>query len=142
MAATTPFTFVRFALRWTVSAFLLFGTYNPSGTSYYHWLVNRDGTYLSLKIMVGLFLVWAYLALLPIVWGSMGPVGIGVTVAILATGGLVLWDYGLLEHIDPTFYPYAALASLATVLALGLTWGHVSIQVWHLKLVRKIAPKL
>lgn len=142
MAATTPFTGLRFASRWTLSAFLVFSTYNPSGHSYYHWVMDGDEGFLSVKIFVGAILMWAYLSVLPIVWGAMGPVGIGVTAAVMAMGGLVLWDYGLLDDLSPSFYPYAAIGGIATVIAVGVTWGHVNLQVWHLKLVRKIAPKL
>ncbi len=141
MAHLPPMTFVRFSTRLGVSAALCYGTYNPSGTSYIHWLLEPGGGYLSLKVMVGLFLVWTFMGLVPIIWTSMGPVGIGAAVALMATGGLVLWDYGLLDHIDPSFYPYALIGAVATILAVALTWGHISLQFWHLKLVRKITAK-
>jgi len=141
MAAGPPFTVVRFGARWCFSAFLLFATYNPTGYSYYDWVTGSDDSYLSVKVVVGLWLLWTYTALLPIVWHAIGPVGIGAMAALLASSGLVLWDYGFLDYITPSFYPYAIIGGMATIIAMGLTWGHVNLQVWHLKLVRKIAPK-
>ena len=141
MALGPPFTIKRFLTRLGVSAFLVFSTYNPSGNSYYHWATADNGDYLSLKIMTGLLLLWMYLALFPIVWTSMGPIGLGMTLALFASSTLVLWDYGLLDHVRPSFYPYAVIFGLATIIAIGLAWGHINLQVWHLKLVRKIAPK-
>ena len=141
MALGPPFTFVRFGTRLGFAAFLLFSTYNPSGHSYYHWLTADNGDFLSIKMMVGLLLTWMYFSLVPIIWTAMGPIGLGMTIAWMTASGLVLWDYGFLDQVRPSFYPYAVIGSIAFIIALGLTWGHINLQLWHLKLVRKIAPK-
>lgn len=141
MAMGPPFTFGRFTTRWGFSAVLFYATYNPSGHSYFHWITTGDEGSVPLKLTAGLILLWIYLSVLPIIWASMGPVGLGMAVALCSTFGLVLWDYGLLNHVSPTYYPYALIATFATILAVGLSWGHINLQVWHLKLVRKIAPK-
>ncbi len=141
MALGPPFTFVRFSVRWAFTTFILMATYNPSGYSYSHWITSDDGSYLSVKFAVGLYLAWWYLALIPILWTSLGPIGIGMMVALLSAFGLVCWDYGLLDHVTPSLYPYSVIVSAGLILALALSWGHINLQVWHLKLVRKIAPK-
>ena len=141
MALGPPMTVGRFATRWGFSAFLFFSTYNPSGHSYYHWVVEGTDGNLPLKLTVGFVLLWVYLSILPIIWTSMGPIGLGMAAALLSASGLVAWDYGLLDNVSPSFFPYALISSFATIVAVGLTWGHLNLQLWHLKLVRKIAPK-
>lgn len=141
MALGPPMTVGRFATRWGFSAFLLFSTYNPSGHSYYHWVVQGDGGDVPLKLTAGLFLLWTYASVFPIVWTSMGPIGLGMSAALMSAFSLVAWDYGLLDQVSPSFFPYALIGSFATIIAVGLTWGHLNLQLWHLKLVRKIAPK-
>lgn len=141
MAHIRPFTVKRFATRWLLSFFLLCATYNPSGYSFIDWATTNDGAYLSLKITVGIILVGTYVALWPIVYTSIGPVGIFNTLAWATAFSLVMWDYGLLEYVSPSFYFYGVLATLATVLAVGLAFSHLQIQFWALKCLRKIAPK-
>jgi len=141
MAAGPPFTLVRFGIRWGAAATLLFSTYNPSGVSYYHWVTQGGEGDIALKFMCGAILVWWYMHVLPIVWTSLGPVGIGLTIAILSTGGLVAYDYGLLDRVTPSFYPYVVIMGAATLLAVALSWGHINLQVWYMKLYRKVTPK-
>jgi len=101
----------------------------------------NDGSYLSIKITVGIVLIGAYVALWPIVYTSIGSVGILNTIALITAFSLVMWNYGLLEYVSPSFYFYGILATLATVLAVGLAFSHIQIQFLALKCLRKIAPK-
>lgn len=135
------FTPLRFVVRWLASYFLLASTYNPSGVSYFHWITSRDEDYLSLKIAVGMVLVAAYTALWPILYTTLGPIGMFMTTAIVVSGTLVMWDYGMLDHIRPTFYPYGVLGALATIVAVGLTYSHLTLQIWYIKAYRKVTVK-
>ncbi|MBI1321191.1 MAG: hypothetical protein GC168_19875 [Candidatus Hydrogenedens sp.] len=141
MAKIRPFTWKRFMSRWLFGFFLIASTYNPSGYSYFHWLTSNDGSFLSLKIAVGLVFVWIYVALWPMVYTGIGPVGIFNTIAWSTAFSLVLWDYGLLDYVSPSFYPYGVIATIATVIAIGLAFSHLQLQFWAVKNVRKVAPK-
>ena len=68
----------------------------------------------------------------------MGTLGIGMTIALIAAGNLVLSEY--LPPIDLPWqmYEYGTLLVCATIMAVGLSWGHITLQVFHLKLAHKI----
>ncbi|CAK0775888.1 membrane hypothetical protein [Azospirillaceae bacterium] len=136
-----PLTFIRFLLRWLLSGALVFGTYNPSGYSYYHWLFTNDGNYLSLKVTVGLFIAGIYIALWPIIWGAFGFQGLFAAGGLMGTLSLAAWEAGLLENVRPSFYVYGLLVGVATVVAAGVYWGWIALMLWHVKLYRKIVPK-
>ena len=139
--AVPPFTVGRFTTRWFFSAFMTFGTYNPSGHSYFHWVTTADADRLSLKVCVGVALAWWYIHLWPIMWTTLGPYGLGAAVAILATFSLTMWDFGLMDHIRPSFYVYGLLLGLSTVIAVGLGWSHFQLAGWYMKNYRKVTPK-
>lgn len=50
------------AARWAGAFFLLAAIYNPTGYSYYHWVVTTDLRYWSFKIVAGIIL-FAFFAL-------------------------------------------------------------------------------
>ncbi len=141
MAHFPPFTVGRFTTRWLLAFFVLTATYNPSGISYYHWVTSRNNDYLSLKVMCGILLLTAYGAVWPIIYTSIGPVGIFMSTAFVVTGSLVMWDYGFLEGIRPSFYPYGILSGIAFVTAVGLAFAHLQLQFWHIKSYRKVTVK-
>ena len=124
MAHFPPLTAARFATRWFLAFFVLTATYNPSGYSYYHWVTNKNNDYLSLKIACAIFLLTAYGTVWPIIYTSIGPIGIFMTSAFVITGSLVMWDYGLLEGVRPSFYPYGFLGTVAFITAVGLGFAH------------------
>jgi len=124
-----PFTFNRFLKRWGIAALVIFGTYNPSGHSYFHWVLQPDSGFLSIKVFVGIVIVMMVSTATMIMWFSIGPAGIGSVIAMMATGTLAMWEYGLLDHIQPSFYPYYVLAAASLLYGIGLSWSHVDPQV-------------
>ena len=141
MAHIRPFTVRRFATRWLLAFFLLCATYNPSGYSYIDWITSNDGAFVSLKVTAGILLAGTYVAVWPIIYTSIGPVGIFTTLAWATTFSLVMWDYGVLKYVSPSFALYGIIATLATVVAVGMAFSHIQIQFWALKCLRKVAPK-
>jgi hypothetical protein len=141
MAHFPPFTVGRFTTRWFLAFFVLTATYNPSGYSYYHWVTSRNNDFLSLKVACGILLLSAYGAVWPIIYTSIGPIGIFMSTAFMVTGSLVMWDYGLLDGIRPSFYPYGVLSGIAFVTAVGLAFAHCQLQFWHIKSYRKVTVK-
>ena len=43
-----------FFTRWLMSAALVFGTYNPSGTSYYDWVASSPGWVTPAQVFTGI----------------------------------------------------------------------------------------
>ncbi|MEI8394789.1 MAG: DUF6524 family protein [Rhodospirillaceae bacterium] len=139
--AFPPLTVRRLTTRWFFVFFALAATYNPSGYSYYNWVTGKNNDYLSLKIACGIFLLTFYGAVWPIIYTSIGPIGIFMTSAFLITGSLVMWDYGFLDHITPSFYPWGIMGGMAFVACIGLGFAHWQLQFWHIKSYRKVTVK-
>ena len=141
MAHFPPLTVARFTTRWFLAFFVLAATYNPSGYSYYHWVTSKNDDYLSLKVACGLFLFTFYAVVWPIVYTSIGPIGIFMMSALIVTGSLVMWDWGLLDHVTPSFYPWGVMSGVAFIAAIGLGFAHWQLQFWHIKSYRKVTVK-
>ncbi len=123
--ATRGFTMVSFLWRWVAALCLVFATFNPSGTSFYHWIVETGETDLPVKIFTAVALVIVYIIFLRATWRSIGPVGV---VLALAFFGALIWVmvyYGLLDPEQTTVFTYVGLVLIATVMAIGLSWSHV-----------------
>lgn len=141
MAGLPPITPARFATRWLMSYFLLMSTYNPSGYSFFHWITSSNRDFLSFKILSGMLLLTVYMALWPILYTTLGPLGFLILAAIVGAGWLVAWDFGLLENARASFIPYAFAGSVALVITCGLVWSHFQLQWFYLKQYRKVTPK-
>ena len=119
------FTPLSFVVRWILSMFIVFATYNPTGYSYYHWLTNGPSGDLPLKIFTGLTLLTLYGIYAIAIWRSMGPIGLSASAAALIAMVWTLVDYGLLD-LDNTNSVATVVNSLfATILAFGVSWSHI-----------------
>ena len=118
------FTVSDFIVRLQLSCVLVFGTYNPSGHSYFHWVVDGDTDTLILKIFVGMTLVAAYSLILVVSWLALDAVGLTLLVlAVLALGG-TLWELDLFPA-DPWSVQAVLLGGLAIVFAIGLSFSGI-----------------
>lgn len=103
---------------------VVFGTYNPSGYSYYHWLQVDFGDW-AFKLFVGLLLVVAFYLQLNAMWRSMRLIGsASLTLVILAAGWLAS-DLGLVDLNDPTQLTLGVQIGITTLLGTGLSWSHI-----------------
>ena len=123
------FTSRSFLIRWAAALALVFGTFNPTGWSYYNWMARAVtdpetsiGPWL---VIVGLALIIAYVIYLRATWRSIGPVGVALVTALLGAFVWLAADLGLLDPAAVTPMTWAALAILATVLAVGISWSHI-----------------
>lgn len=104
--------------------FLVFAVYNPSGTSYLHWVLDGFEAFW-LKLATGA----ALLALLLVVWrttrGVLGRGGMLVVLAFcLSTGMAVLGATGLALLARETLVIWL-LVSIAGLFTAGLCYSHV-----------------
>ncbi len=122
------FTGRSFAVRWAVALALVFGAFNPTGYSYYHWLIEGLGPEVDLGpmiVVVGLALLIAYVVYLRATWRSIGPVGALLVLAFLAAVVWLAIDYGLLDPAAVTPMTWVGLLVLSLVLAVGVSWSHI-----------------
>ncbi|MDH3474021.1 MAG: DUF6524 family protein [Rhodospirillales bacterium] len=143
--ARPSFSPASFLLRWLVALVLVFGTFNPTDYSYYHWVFGFGdaegvaegggpaggglGGSLPLKILVGVALAILYVIYLRATWRSIGPIGIALAAALLGALVWLMIDIGLLNLDRPTVMTWVILFILATVLAIGISWSHIRRRV-------------
>lgn len=123
------FTARNFAVRWLVAMALVFGTFNPTGWSYYHWLVEgltaEETSVGPLTVIVGIALLIAYVIYLRATLRSIGPIGAALVAVFLGAIVWLLSDLGLVDLAEFTPLTYVVEIVVATVLAVGISWSHV-----------------
>lgn len=119
------FGFGAWLVRWLGAMFLVLATYNPSGYSFWHWIAATGSENASIKVLAALAMLLVYIIYLRATIRSMGPIGIGLVVAML---GSLVWLLGDFEFIDigqPPVLDVALLTMFATLLSIGISWSHM-----------------
>jgi hypothetical protein len=106
------------------SLFVVFAVYNPSGTSYLHWVAGGFELFWA-KLAVGAFL----LAVLWVLWrttlGVLKPLGVGLMLAIcLGAGATIIGATGNGIFEGNTLLMWL-LVSLAALFTAGLCYSHL-----------------
>lgn len=114
-----------FLLRWLVALVLVFGTFNPSPYSYYHWVLDSQGGQIPLKVLAGVAMVILYVIFLRATLRSIGVVGLALATALMGALIWVLIDFDLLSLAHANVLTYVILFVLATILAIGVSWSHI-----------------
>jgi predicted MFS family arabinose efflux permease len=118
------FTLASFFIRWLAITTLVFGTYNPSGYSYLHWLADWQQEELALKVAVGLVIFGLFWLTLVAAWLVLRLVGVllltGIVLSLMITG----WQLGLVPPTSASVQ-YLLLGMLATALTFGVSYGHI-----------------
>ena len=114
-----------FLLRWLVALVLVFGTFNPTPYSYYHWVLDTANGRLPLKVLAGVAMVILYVIFLRATMRSIGLVGLGLAAALMAALIWVLIDFDLLSLTETRVLTYIILFVMATILAIGVSWSHI-----------------
>ena len=111
-----------FIVRLLFAVFLIFGAYNPSGYSYYHWVVDYEGDWAT-KLFAGMVVAFLLFIHLQATWRSMRLVGVSLVVLVTAAAVWVLSDYGVIDLDDPTVFALTLLTGIALVLGAGQSWS-------------------
>jgi hypothetical protein len=125
MAAPAHFSLPSLVVRWLVAGFLVFGTYNPSGYSYMHWLLNGGDGRWSLKALVGISLIIAILTFGYATMRAIGVTGVITAVTFFAVAIWAMVDNGLLDFLGVWAWVTIILGVVASILAIGVSWSHV-----------------
>ena len=105
-----------------LAAFLVFGTYNPAGRSYYRlmWDPSIGGIW---KIVASGLLIVAYGLVLSLTWRALGFGGIVIATGFATTLTWVLIEAGWIDlAASNTVLTWITLSVLAFVLGTGLCW--------------------
>lgn len=112
-------------LRFLFALLLVMLTYNPSGYSYSHWLVNEVQNFSPWLVLSGVVLIIAWVVYIRATLRSLGPIGLILASAFV---GVLLWgmvDLGLLSLQDASAFIWVVEIFIAGVLCLGMCWSHV-----------------
>ena len=119
------FTFLGFVSRWLLAVFLVLAAYNPSGYSYFHWIVDgADGHWLS-KLLIGFLLGIAYATFILASLRSLGPFGIAVWGALFTSVAWLLVDLGLFVPLTAGTVVTLVLLIIASVMSIGVSWSYI-----------------
>lgn len=116
---------IGFLLRWLGAAALVFATYNPTEWNILRWGLANGSANLPVTVLAGLILLVGYVIYLRATFRSIGVIGIGLVLALLAAIGWVLADRGWLDPANTQLMTWLALASASLILAIGISWSHV-----------------
>jgi hypothetical protein len=114
-----------FLIRWIMAMFLVLATFNPSGYSYYHWIVDLENGDWILKLLVGIVLAILYATFVLATLRSLGRLGIATWLLFFATVTWFLVDLGLIRIAGGGTVATIMLVDLANLLAVGLSWSYV-----------------
>jgi hypothetical protein len=114
-------------------------TYNPFGHSFYHWITGPSEDFFSTKLLVGVGLFSAYMVLGWIIASQIGRVGIATGLLLLALS--ILEALRQTEGATPVLRRFAVMFCVGTVLAIGLTWPHISVNLSGTINKRYLIPK-
>lgn len=126
-ASGSGFGFLSFAWRLAVALGLVLATFNPSGTSAYHWILDalRDGTFGPLHLLAVAVLLIGWAVFWFATWRALD--AFGVVLAALFVGAVtwLLVDVGIIKANSGSSLTWISLVCISAVLAIGVSWSHL-----------------
>jgi hypothetical protein len=119
------FTFLRFISRWLIALFLVMGTYNLSGYSYFHWLTDASSGQWLGKLFVGLVLAICYVTYILATVRSLGIYGIIIWAALFSCLAWLAVDIGIIERLSVETFATMVMVAMANVLGVGVSWSYI-----------------
>ncbi len=125
MATSKGITWSGFLLRLLAAAVLVFSTYNPSGTSYYHWLRENISAPTPLLALAGILLLIGWTIYLRATGRSLGAFGLFLAAAFFAVlvWMMIDWDWISADSVEAMTWIFEGI--LCGVLAVGISWSHI-----------------
>jgi hypothetical protein len=118
------FTLASFFIRWLAITALVFATYNPSGYSYLHWLMEWQQEQLALKAAVGLVIAGLFWLMLVAAWLVLRLIGVLLLAGIALSVSLTAWQLGLVPPTSASVQ-LLLLTMLATTLTFAVSYAHI-----------------
>jgi hypothetical protein len=123
------FDFVGFIWRLLFAVALVLLTFNPTGHSYYHWLMDGFPSIQPLEAVAGILLLGGWIFFVKSTLSSMGTIGLGLLLAFFAA--IVWWvvSQGWLDVSNRSAMAWVVLLVLGLVLGIGMSWSHIRRKV-------------
>tara|TARA_R110002049_G_scaffold21792_8_gene79099 strand:+ start:92 stop:535 length:444 start_codon:yes stop_codon:yes gene_type:complete len=127
-ASTSGFTVLSFVWRLIAALILVLATFNPSGYSAYHWIsgaIRADAFGPLHLLLIGVLLAgWVVFWLAT--WRALNTLGVILAGVILGALIWLLIDLGIMHAETVSAMTWIALVCLAVILAIGVSWSHIS----------------
>jgi len=122
------FTWASFLIRWLAITALVLATYNPSGYSYLHWLIEWQQEQLALKAAVGLIMAGLFWLMLVAAWLVLRLIGVLLLAGIALSLSLTAWQLGLVPPTSASVQ-FLLLVMLATTLTFAVSYAHIRFRL-------------
>ncbi|MEL7138322.1 MAG: DUF6524 family protein [Pseudomonadota bacterium] len=115
------------ALRCGAAILLVVMTWNPSGLSYVHWILEGFETNLPPKVLGGVVLLILYVIFMRATLRSIGLPGVAMILALIAALMWTLTYYGVVDLTlaDGSVIAWLSLIACGLTLGIGLSWSIV-----------------
>ncbi|MCZ8132479.1 MAG: DUF6524 family protein [Steroidobacteraceae bacterium] len=129
-----------FLLRWLAAILLVGATYNPTGTSFVHWIAGTFPKVEPPQAVAGIVLLAGWVFFVRSTWAALGAVGVLLGIAFFAAVTWLFVSWGWLSLADTGIVTWATLGMLSFLLAIGLSWSHVRRRVTGQSPVDELGP--
>ena len=121
------FTAMSFLWRLVACLILVLLTFNPSGYSAYHWVVNAitESHFGPIHAITVILFIIGWAIVLVASWRALDAFGLIILSLALAAFVWLLIDLGLFKPQSISAYAWIVLVCLAIVLAVGMCWSHI-----------------
>ena len=117
-----------FYKRTLLSGLVVFGAYNPSGYSYFHW-VAASPRLTTVQLFVGIGLLTAAVGLLRMAYATVGYLGGWTIVAMIGMGIVFLVGLDITTFDDVDIGTYAIEVWISLTLAIATGWAFVQKRI-------------
>jgi len=119
--------------RMLIAAIVVFGSYNPSGNSVFHWVKNNENPSDAWVILGAIVAILANVALLIAAWKALGKLGTVIVVIFFAALVYLSLQEGWVSADNRISLEWLALILYSTFLGIGLSgaiiWRRATGQV-------------
>ncbi|RKZ98031.1 MAG: hypothetical protein DRQ43_02115 [Gammaproteobacteria bacterium] len=115
-----------FFVRLFFALILVFATFNPSGYSFYNWMLTGLETgFEPLMAFSGIVLVIGWVVYIRATITSLGLIGLILAFTFFGTLLWMVIDWGIVPADSIQLITYIVLSLLSMVLAIGMSWSHI-----------------
>lgn len=104
-------------------------TFNPSGYSFYHWIVRAGAGAMAVKAFAGMLLLIGWIVCLRAASVSIGMLGAVLLTALMATVVWMLISYHVIDSVGRSMLVWIGLVIAGVVLGVGLSWSLIRAKV-------------
>jgi hypothetical protein len=111
-------------IRFLAALVLVFATWNPTGWSYVHWLMQTLPNVTAPLAFASVVLIICWFLFLHATLESLGLLGLILALAFFGSLTWLIFDMGWLAPGQEVL-SYVALVIIAAILAVGMAWSHI-----------------